>query len=213
LYTQAIIMLPLPFPTTLLVALLVGILLVVPSAFAMSTKIDAATSWCFTEPVARDVTATFQFAVTHGGKLDINAQIYDESHRLLDSWTLATTGKYVAKGDASNNKFKVCFDNSMARFTPKWVSFSFHHGPHPAAAKVEHLDPIEKQIETLAARIDDLQNTQLRLRESEKNHRATIEDSNERVLLWAVFETVALFGMGIFQIIFLKRFLERKTSV
>lgn len=198
-------------PVVLVAAMLLWCLPITTDA--LNTKIDAASSWCFIEPVARDVSATFQFTVTHGGKQDINAQVFDESHRLLDSWTLASSGKYVVKGDAANSKFKVCFDNSMARFTPKWVSFSFHHGQHPAAAKVEHLDPVEKQIQTLAARIDELQNTQIRLRESEKNHRASAEDANERVLLWAVFETVALFGMGVFQIYFLKRFLERKTSV
>ena len=194
-----------------LLLLLLGVC--IDTTSAINTKVDAASSFCFVEPVARDITATFQFKVTHGGKLDINAQIYDESSRLLESWNLASWGQHVVKGDASNSKFKVCFDNSMARFTPKWVSFSFHHGQHPAAAKVEQLDPIERQVQTLAARIDDLQNTQIRLRESEKNHRATVEDANERVLVWAVFETVALFGMGIFQIYFLKRFLERKTSV
>jgi hypothetical protein len=190
------------------------LLVVSPTAvFAINTKIDPASSWCIIEPVARDISATFQFRVTHGGKLDINVQLFDEQNHLLESWAAASEGSKVIKGDAVNTKFKVCFDNSMARFTPKWVSFSFHHGQHPSAAKVEHLDPIEKQIEVLSSRIDDLENTQRRLRESEKNHRATVEDANERVLLWAVFEVVALFGMGVFQIYFLKRFLERKTSV
>lgn len=198
--------------TVAVVVVAVSLSLVSPT-HALNTKIDAASAWCFTEPVARDITAVFQFHVRHGGKQDINAQIFDEGNHLLESWSLATQGTRSVRGDATNTKFKVCFDNTMSRFTPKWVNFYFHHNQHPAAAKVEHLDPIEKQIQALATRIDDLQNTQVRLRESEKNHRATVEDANERVLLWAVFEVVALFGMGIFQIYFLKRFLERKTSV
>jgi hypothetical protein len=193
--------------------LAVVLVLLLSAVAALNTKVDPLSEWCFIEPVGRDIPATFQFRVTHGGKLDIDATLYDESGRALESWKSQSEGHHQVKGDAVNSKFKVCFSNSMARFTPKWVSFYFHHGQHPAAARKEHLDPIESQIRVLSRRIDDLQNAQVRLRNAEKNHRATVEDANERILLWSVFEVVALFGMGIFQIYFLKRFLERKTTI
>jgi hypothetical protein len=193
-------------------ACLLVLLLALHSAQALTTKVDPLSSLCITEPVDRDIELTMQFRVSAGGKLDIDASVFDESGRLLHGWKLATEGQYKVKGDPQNRKFKICFDNHMARFTPKWVDFYLHHGQHPSAVKVDQLDPVERQIEQLKTNIDDLVNVQQRLRVAEKNHRATIEDANERVLLWSVFEIVALFGMGIFQIYFLKRFLERKTS-
>lgn len=195
------------------VRLLILLTLLVASSFALNTKVDPLSSFCFYEPVERDVTATFQFRVTHGGKLDINAVVYDESGQSLQNWHLATTGELVLKGGALNTKFKICFDNTMARFTPKWVNFYVHHGQHPAAAKRTDLDPIEKQIADLAVRVDGLQNAQQRLRDIEKDHRATVEDANERVLLWSVFQIVTLVGMGLFQVQLLKRFLEKKTTI
>lgn len=192
--------------------LLFAAALFITCAHCMQTKIDAATTFCVTEPVDRDIEMTFQFTVTAGGKHDIDATIFDGSGRLLQGWKTATSGEHKVKGDPQNKQFRICFDNTVARFTPKWVEFYFHHGQHPSAVKVESLDPIERSIETLKNNMDELNVVQQRLRSSEKNHRATVEDANERVLLWSVFETIALFGMGIFQIFFLKRFLERKTS-
>lgn len=180
---------------------------------ALTTKIDALSQECFVEKVERDVPMSFQFKVTAGGKKDLDVSVYDQSGRTLQQWKAATEGHYSVRGDAVNTLFKYCFSNEMARFTPKWVNFYFHHGPHPSAAKPEQLDPIERQIEKLRADIDDLANAQQKLRVAEHDHRNTIEDANERVLLWSVFEIIALFGMGIFQIFFLKRFLEKRTSV
>ena len=196
----------------LILAVILLVVAYVPAAEAMTTKVEPLSNFCVTEPVDRDIEVTLNFRVTAGGKLDIDASVFDESGRLLHGWKLAGEGEYKMKGDPQNRKFKICFDNHMARFTPKWVDFYLHHGQHPSAVKLEQLDPVERQIETLKTNIDDLVNVQQRLRVAEKNHRATIEDANERVLLWSVFEIVALFGMGTFQIYFLKRFLERKTS-
>lgn len=194
-------------------SLLTVLLVCATCALGLTTKIEPKSRVCFTEEVEPDIPLAFSFQVTAGGKLDINADIYDGSGRKLQNWALAKEGTYNARGDRSNGKFKFCFGNEMAAFTPKWVNFHLLKGHHPFAAKRDQLDPIEKQIDALSAEIDHLAEIQLKLRQTEHDHRNTIEDANERVLLWSIFEIIALAVMGLFQVFFVKRFLEVRATV
>ena len=196
----------------LLIVVAVAVL-ALSSVEGLTTKVEPRSRACFTEEVQPEVPLSFQFQVTAGGKLDVNCDVYDSSGRKLHSWTQATEGHYNAHGDRANNKFKFCFGNEMAAFTPKWVNFHLIKGHHPSAAKKDQLDPIEKQIEELTKEIDGLAALQMQLRQTEHDHRNTIEDANERVLLWSVFEVIALFVMGLFQVFFVKRFLEVRATV
>lgn len=127
---------------TLAVAFLLA-LFVAPAA-ALTTKVEAQQELCVRETSAKDVPLTFTFKVTAGGKLDIDVVIYDGNDRRLHQWNAASEGHYEMRGDASNTRFRICFSNKAAKFTPKWVAFFLHKGVHPAVANVEHLDPIEK---------------------------------------------------------------------
>ena len=195
------------------VALLCLLCCLFPFATALVTKIEAKTEVCFTEYIGRDIPLSFTFQVTAGGKLDLDVTIYDATGRKLTGWTEATEGHYNLRGDAANPKFKFCFSNLMARFTPKWVNFYFHKGQHPAVAKPQDLDPVERSIMQLSQQLDKVVADQAEMRRSEHDHRNTIEDVNERMLLWSVFECVALLVAGGFQLFFLKRFLEVRSSV
>lgn len=197
-------------------ALLVLLLATVPiTAEAIITKVGASEKFCVKKYVKKDQKLYFQFQVVAGGKLDMDAFIYDASSRLIKDFKLVSSGDFDLQGDAENDHYQFCFSNEMARFTPKWVDFTIRKGQVAvglsAPAKAKDIDPIESKISMLRHNIDSLHDAQQRLKVAEKDHRATIEDSNERILLWSVFEVVAFFAMGIFQIFFLKRFLERKT--
>ena len=199
----------------IVVAVLVATICCV-SASAMTTKVEGGSIFCVTEKLVRDQPLTFQFRVVAGGKLDLNVAVYDESDRVKANWDLATEGSRSLIGDAATSKYKICFDNRMARFTPKWVHFNLHNGPalgFGGAAKKEDLDPIEKRVHELREKIFKLQDIQSELKVQERDTRSTIEDANDRVLMWALFEVVALFGMGLFQVYLLKRFLERRSSM
>ena len=184
-------------------------------ADAMTTKIDGASSFCVSEKLVKDQPLTFQFRVVAGGKLDLNVAVYDERDNVVSDWKLATEGNKHLVGDAATSKYKFCFDNTMARFTPKWVHFTLHKGPTFSgnAAKKEDLDPIEKRIHELREKIFTLQDTQNELKVQERNTRSTMEDANDRVLMWTIFEIVAIFSMGMFQVYLLKRFLERRSTM
>lgn len=186
-------------------------------AIALTTRVDAGTSFCFNQRVPHEAPYTFQFEVVAGGKRDISATVTDTTGntQLLKDWRDSTQGQFTTAGTHPDGSMevRVCLDNSVARFTPKWVSFTSHVGPHPNALKKAEIDPIEKNIAQLQTQLDFLSVAQQRLTVSEREHRNTLEDANERILLWTIFEALALFAMGIFQIFFLKKFLEVRARV
>uniref|UniRef100_A0A0A9Z6L6 Transmembrane emp24 domain-containing protein A n=1 Tax=Lygus hesperus TaxID=30085 RepID=A0A0A9Z6L6_LYGHE len=75
------------------------------------------------------------------------------------------------------------------------------------------IDPIEQEVSALAASMHHLQTLQVQLRQQQKEHRKTVYSTNNSVLYWCVFQIVALIAMSLFQIFFLKRFLEKKSSL
>jgi hypothetical protein len=204
----------LTFAALLCVAVCVAALALAPSsAHAITTKVSAGEQFCVVEKVDKDVPLSFRFRVTAGGKLDIDAEIFDGNGQSIYTWTLATQGSYNLRGDATNTQFKFCFSNQMARWTPKWVTFFVNKGVHPAVAPRERVDPIETQILKLSGKMNEMRDAHDSLKVSEHDHRNTIEDVNERVLLWNVIQTIVLVVMGVVQVFFIKRFLEVRSSV
>ena len=62
-------------------------------------------------------------------------QIYNTDGSLLKSWSVATEGKHTWTPE-TDGKYKFCFGNQMARWTPKWVSFYLSQGVNPNLAKI-----------------------------------------------------------------------------
>eukprot|EP00758_Cryptobia_borreli_P005584 Tbor_TRINITY_DN4929_c5_g11::TRINITY_DN4929_c5_g11_i1::g.9735::m.9735/K20347/TMED2, EMP24; p24 family protein beta-1 len=202
-------------PTTIaLILSVVGIFLSLPAA-AMTTKIDAGTKFCISEHVPANQLLTFQFNVIAGGNMDLVVDIFDSTKNKVKHWEMSKSGDITFPEDSKNQHFEICFSNEMSRYTPKWVDFIIigDIGGSKVILKTADIDPIEKQVMELRRDINYLHASQNRLRIAEKDHRSTIEDSNDRVILWGIFEVVVLFGTVLFQIYFLKRFLERKHSV
>jgi len=182
------------------------------AANALTVKVESKTEECFIEEATKGQTLTLQFQVMAGGLLDIDTTLHGPNDEILKHWTAATEGKHTwtAEHDA---KYKFCFSNMMARWTPKWLSFFISSGATAHLAKIEHLDPIEKVIMDLSEGLSKLQEEQKYLRTVERVHRETIESTNTRMLYWSLFEVLVLIAMGMFQIYYLKRFLEVRSSV
>ena len=68
-------------------------------------------------------------------------------------------------------------------------------------------------VHSLFEKIQMVKGIQQTLHYQEKDHRATVEDANERVLLWSVLQVVGFLVVSGAQIYLLKRFLENKRPV
>lgn len=103
----------------------------------------------------------------------------------------------------------------MSTMTPKVVSFDISVGElaDPDIAQLSHLDPIEKSVMKLSEGMAVVQAEQKQLKTRERIHRELTEAANEKMMYWAFFELIIILGMGIFQVLYLKRFLDFKGRV
>jgi len=168
---------------------------------------------CFHEIIEKDTEATVEFQVVTGGHYDVDVEIrdpmknvlYKEVKKQYDSfqWKADRTGEYIA-----------CFSNEFSTFSHKLVYIDFQVGDEQPLPGLEHqMEPLT-QMETSAREIHENLNsvidfqTHHRLRETQGRKRG--EDLNERIMIWSVFVTVAIFTVGCGQVFVLKSFFSDK---
>jgi len=168
---------------------------------------------CFHEIIEKDTEATVEFQVVTGGHYDVDVEIrdpmknvlYKEVKKQYDSfqWKADRTGEYVA-----------CFSNEFSTFSHKLVYIDFQVGDEDPLPGLEHeMEPLT-QMETSSREVHENLNsvidfqTHHRLRETQGRKRG--EDLNERVMIWSVFVTVAIFTVGLGQVFVLKSFFSDK---
>lgn len=69
-------------------------------------------------------------------------------------------------------------------------------------------DPLEVEIKQLSEMLNQVKDEQSYIVVRERTHRNTAESTNGRVKWWSIFQLGVLFGEGIFQVWWLKRFFE-----
>jgi hypothetical protein len=220
-------------------ALVAAALLLAPTSgvAALTIKVGAQQEECISDVLYPGGSISTAFAVTHGGKLDINAQaqVRDlKSDRIthLQSWQGQTEGSVdwtapLAAASATSASvagpymFSVCFDNRHARWTPKWVNFEMYkmipaHNPHAADDGVsgEHnkaFATVEQDLHKSATRVFNLRSKMQKLKQSEEEHRNTIEAVVSWIVWGGVVNCLMLCIMAIFQFVYLKNFLAVRS--
>ena len=158
----------------------------------------------------------------------MNLQIYDPTNALL-------TEQMHFEGKDTNEKnfrsgiqgaYQFCLDNTMSRYTPKWVQVEVN-GASPHAdwttlpgQSVEELNskdlvtkddlsPVEstlKRIDRNLAEIADLQHT---YRWREETNRRTAESTNQRVFWYSMLVCAVAIIVTVGQLVILKRWFRR----
>jgi len=168
---------------------------------------------CFHEIIEKDTESTLEFQVVTGGHYDVDVILTDPMRKVLykqvkkqyDSftWTAEKTGEYVA-----------CFSNEFSTFSHKLVYIDFQVGDEDPLPGLEAATGPLTQMESSAQEIHENLNavidyqTHHRLRETQGRHRA--EELNERIMIWSIFVTVAIFSVGFGQVFVLKSFFAEK---
>jgi hypothetical protein len=113
------------------------------------------------------------------------------------------------------HKVTLCFDNSVSRWTPKWVSFAFVKQETVledqvlSKATVEH--EMELALHESGQTLFHLQTLMVKVKNLEEKHRAMIETVNTWVMAGAFVSGLLLVGMAVFQYWFLTRFLSARA--
>lgn len=197
-------------------ALCALLLLVSTQVYGLSFTLNAKREECFYENIKDVKQKVFmQFQVSRGGHLDIDLNVFDPSNRVVHHIERSSEGKFTIPA-TSAGIYKICFSNKMSTLTPKIVSFtlSSETAVDPSKfAKIDELDPIDSNIAKLSEGLASILAEQNYLKDRERAHRAISEQTNSRLLYWAIFEFAALVGMGLFQIYYLRKFFSIKRPV
>jgi len=168
---------------------------------------------CFHEVIEKDVEATVEFQVVTGGHYDVDVEIRDPMKNVLYKEVKKQYDSYTWKADRTG-EYIACFSNEFSTFSHKLVYIDFQVGDEdPLPGLEDHTGPLT-QMESSAQEVHENLNTVIdyqthhRLRETQGRRRA--EDLNERVMIWSLFVTFAIFLVGIAQVFVLKSFFAEK---
>jgi len=168
---------------------------------------------CFHEVIEKGTEATLEFQVVTGGHYDVDVVLFGPQKQELYKQVKKQYDSHTFTAEESG-EYKACFSNEFSTFSHKLVYIDFQVGEEaPLPGVGEHLTAMtlletssQEVHENLNAIID--YQTHHRLRETQSRKRA--EDLNERIMLWSVFVTVAIFCVGLGQVLVLKSFFSEK---
>eukprot|EP00471_Norrisiella_sphaerica_P001925 CAMPEP_0184480734 /NCGR_PEP_ID=MMETSP0113_2-20130426/2265_1 /TAXON_ID=91329 /ORGANISM="Norrisiella sphaerica, Strain BC52" /LENGTH=188 /DNA_ID=CAMNT_0026859431 /DNA_START=112 /DNA_END=678 /DNA_ORIENTATION=- len=178
---------------------------------------------CVYDVVQQGKTFDMDFEVARGGLLDIKVKIYSPRGDVIidkmaffnheDDEKLEEEG-HISFVAVSSGEHKICFDNTMSRWTAKVVSMLIPtpggNKAHENIAKLEHLGPVVDSIIKIADNLDAITRTQHHMAIRERSHQDTQLSTNSRVHWMAAFESCMLIGMSMFQLYYIRQWLSTK---
>lgn len=186
---------------------------------AVSVLVNANKVVCFYENITEPGTKIFlHYLVVSGGALNIDCSIHD-TQKLLWSGVRSEEERVLLKAREAG-VHKICFSNKLTTVTPKVVTFSLlvesdsnsgsENNAHTGESKNDPMLRTAMRVQQGLFEIEEIQDF-LRLRERE--HRATIELANTRVLVWSIIEILVIVAMGVVNVLYLRRMFVTKRVV
>jgi hypothetical protein len=193
---------------------------ITPSSFAYFIHIDANEEHCFFDRVTSGTKMGLMFEVAEGGFLDIDVKIVGPEGKMIYNGERESSGKYTFAAHM-DGIYTYCFSNQMSTMTPKVVMFSMNVGSAPAPGGAEQhaagsdadANKLEEMVRELSTALTAVKHEQEYMEVRERVHRSINENTNSRVVMWAVFEALVLVSMTVGQIFYLKRFFEVRRVV
>lgn len=184
-----------------------------PLAHGYFTDVDAHAEECFFDRVSSGMKMSLTFEVVEGGFLDIDVKIFGPDERVIYGGDRESNGKYTFAAHM-DGEFKYCFSNKMSSMTPKVVMFNMDIGDAPKdRIEGDEQSQLEEMVSELSQGLTVVKHEQEYMEVREKIHRLINDNTNSRVVWWAVFEAFLLVAMTFGQIYYLKRFFEVKRVI
>uniref|UniRef100_A0A1I7YZL6 GOLD domain-containing protein n=1 Tax=Steinernema glaseri TaxID=37863 RepID=A0A1I7YZL6_9BILA len=196
--------------------------LVVLSAYTQAyfINVDANEEQCYFDRVTSGTKMGLMFEVAEGGFLDIDVKITGPDNKEIYRGERETSGKYTFAAHMDGT-YTYCFSNQMSTMTPKVVMFTVDIQAagqgNAQQANNDNADvdgqKLEEMVRELSTALTSVKHEQEYMEVRERVHRQINENTNSRVVMWAVFEAVVLVSMALGQIFYLKRFFEVRRVV
>mmetsp|Transcript_17121 Transcript_17121/g.19213 ORF Transcript_17121/g.19213 Transcript_17121/m.19213 type:complete len:180 (-) Transcript_17121:157-696(-) len=120
--------------------------------------------------------------------------------------------------NTKGGRFAMCMTNTAKDNAERWVGFALRVLPPPRAMGSDEIGPDQERALELAEDTDELleQYNDLLdhydyLRDRESAHRALTEQTFNRVVGWTAAEAITLMFVAIAQVMYLKKFLEKRS--
>merc|ERR1712232_1280580 len=165
-------------------------------------------------PEEKDKKMALELAVVRGGLLDILVEVWDPAQSKIFSHMY-----FEGKGDnviefvtASEGDYKICFNNQMARWTPKVVSFQLSPATsdsQPLAA--DDITPSAKSVDAITGLFEKVLKEQTHLKDREAVHSATLESTYIRITYFSIFESSVLILLAMVQVYFVKSWFSQPS--
>ncbi|KAG1054559.1 hypothetical protein G6F43_003429 [Rhizopus delemar] len=180
---------------------------------------------CFSQYVPDDTLVLAVVNIGEGYNQRVNLEILDDSE---------TPNVYVKKNDVSGelrNAFNtnkegeiyICFENildSGFKEGPQYkrsIELQFSVGAEAAdfkkIANDEKLSPLELELRKLETVVNEIVDEMNYLKRRETKLRDTNESTNERVKWFSILSLITLFGLGTWQVLYLRQFFRRKRLI
>lgn len=205
----------------LVAALALALALAARAALGVQFDIRRRADKCLSDEVAQGSLVVVHYNVIGAarGKTGVALAVKDPRGRLLKQDPDVDTSDddihkvtFLAEEGGS---YSVCFVN--ANDAPARVLLDFKHGveakDYAEVAKREHLMPVEKELRKMEDTVDEIHREMLYMREREAAMRNTNESTNSRVLWFSFFSIVVLLAMGVWQVMYLKKFFKSKKLI
>ena len=190
------------------------------SCSAFFIHIDANEEQCFFDRVVSGTKMGLMFEVAEGGFLDIDVKITGPDNKEIYKGERESSGKYTFAAHM-DGVYTYCFGNQMSTMTPKVVMFTMEIVPPGAVGNANEAGAdstansakLEEMVRELSTALTAVKHEQEYMEVRERVHRTINENTNSRVVLWAVFEALVLVSMAVGQVYYLKRFFEVRRVV
>jgi hypothetical protein len=178
--------------------------------------IPAADEVCFledVEPGAEGLRGSFE--VVSGGNLDVDVRVFVANKLVFSQDKVNKHDFDVRKGQG---RYKVCFGNRFSTMSAKTVAFSLHGGlgeliEDEDVAKHSLVPPLQRMVDVLADKVQKMHEHEEYLLERMNRHIETSHSTSARVMLSTGIEACVLVCVNLLQIVYLKRYFERRRRV
>jgi len=205
---------------------LLNVLIFIPLVWCggikLTFQVEPKTEECVYEKMAATEEFNMQFEVVRGGLLDIKLRINDPNDQIVNE-KMAFFNKPENAVDAGTVKFvsaiagvhKICFDNTMSRWTAKVVSFIIKPKEDattkPKLATTEHLGTLVDSVIKVADQLSNIEQLQHVHRVIAQSERDRAEKRNSRVMWLSILESFILVSISVFQLRYIKQWFSDKN--
>ncbi|KAJ7575390.1 emp24/gp25L/p24 family/GOLD-domain-containing protein [Mycena floridula] len=186
------------------------------SGSALTTAIAANERLCFYADVDKaGEKIGFYFAVQSGGSFDIDFDVKDPKEKIILDGLRERQGDYVLTANEVG-EYAFCFENDMSTLTEKLVDFDImveseprREAPAKAGKVADHTSALEESVFRLNGMLMNIKRTQKHFHTRENRGFSIVKSTQNRLFWYAVFESLAMVGMAVFQVYVLQTFFTK----